>query len=83
MTLITEFFNTIYCLLGLGLVVFLIVALLSPFESMKWWAGWTEHGLDPEPEPETLASFELLPGARTDADHHVVYLTGIGGFGGD
>jgi hypothetical protein len=81
MTLITEFFNTIFCLLGLGFIVFLIVALMSPFESMKWWAGWAEHGLDPE--PETIEPPEPLPDARTDTDYNAVYLTGIGGFGGD
>jgi len=79
-TVIAEFFNTISCLLGLGVLIFVIVALFSPFESMKWWAGWTDHGL--EPELEKIALPELLPDAKTDADHYGVYLTGIGGFGG-
>ena len=81
MAVIADFFNTIFCLLGLGLLLFLIAGLFAPFESMKWWAGWTDHGLEPEQSsPQLLAS---LPEANTEADNFVVYLTGIGGFSGD
>ncbi len=73
--------ESIFCLLGLGLVLFFIAGFFAPFEAMRWWAGWTEHGLEPEEElPEVPP---LLPGANTKAEHYVVYLTGIGGFSGD
>ena len=76
-------FESIYCLLGLALVLVVVVGMFAPFESMSWWAGWTEHGLDPEPDPETVAMPELLRNANSNAEHYVVYLTGIGGFSGD
>ena len=30
-------------LLGVGMVLLLVVAALSPFESLGWWAGWFGH----------------------------------------
>ncbi len=56
MALISGFLNTIFCLLGLGLLLFLIAGLFAPFESMKWWAGWTDHGLEPEEVPPNFWS---------------------------
>ncbi len=76
-------FETLGCLLGLGLLLFFIAGFFAPFESMKWWAGWTEHGLNPDPEQAGAPDLELLPNANTSADYYVVYLTGIGGFSGD
>ena len=74
-------FESIFCLLGLGLLLFFIAGFFAPFEAMRWWAGWTDHGLQPEEQlPE---DFPLLPDANTEAEHYVVYLTGIGGFSGD
>ncbi len=73
--------DSIFCLLGLGLILFFIAGFFAPFESMRWWAGWTERGLEPDVEtPETVQ--EKLP-AASSAEHFVVYLTGIGGFSGD
>lgn len=74
-------FETLTCLLGLGLLLFLVAGFFAPFESMRWWAGWTEHGLEPEPDQQAAPS--LKPNANTNADHYAVYLTGIGGFSGD
>jgi hypothetical protein len=81
MALISGFFDTIFCLLGLGLLLFLIAGFFAPLESMKWWAGWTDHGL--EPEQNTPQLMDSLPEPNTEAEHFVVYLTGIGGFSGD
>src|SRR5262245_19702021 len=81
MALISGLLNTIFCLLGLGIFLFLVAGLFAPFESMKWWAGWTDHGLEPEQKVPQLP--ELLPNANTQAEHYVVYLTGIGGFSAD
>ncbi|RME97440.1 MAG: hypothetical protein D6768_19640 [Chloroflexi bacterium] len=74
-------FNSIFFLLGVGLLLFLVAGFFAPFESMRWWAGWTDHGL--EPERELAQTPELLPDANPNADYYVVYLTGIGGFSGD
>ena len=76
-------FESIFCLLGLAVILAIIAGMFAPFESMRWWAGWTDHGLDPEPDPEDAPAPELVPGANPDAEHFVVYLTGIGGFSGD
>jgi hypothetical protein len=81
MALISGIFDTLWCLLGLGLILFVIAGFFAPFEAMRWWAGWTEHGLEPEEElPENI---DVPPNANTEAEHYVVYLTGIGGFSGD
>src|SRR5262245_29304038 len=81
MGLISGLLNTVFCLLGLGIVLFLIAGLFAPFESMKWWAGWTDHGLEPEQKASQMP--DLLPDANTEAELYAVYLTGIGGFSGD
>ena len=35
-------------LVVLGVGLFIIMALLSPFESLGWWAGWSKRSLDRE-----------------------------------
>ncbi len=50
----------------------LLVALSSPFEALRWWAGWKK------PPPEPLGAPEA-PGDGPFA----VYLTGVAGFSGD
>jgi len=32
--------DQIFTLIGLGLFLFLIAAVLAPLESLGWWAGW-------------------------------------------
>ena len=61
----------------LGLMLLLFV-LLSPLESLQWWVDRGER--------EVRRTFELEPPtatARTDADHYIVYLSGVGTIGGD
>ncbi len=64
-------------LAGLGLLLLFIMALLSPFEAMGWWAGWSKRDL------ESTATAGLPASAPTDilpeASHYIVYLTAIGG----
>lgn len=50
----------------------LFVALGSPFEALRWWAGWKRPPAEPLPPPEA-------PGDGP----FVVYLTGVAGFSGD
>jgi len=72
-------------LVVLGVGLFIILALLSPFESLGWWAGWSKRSLDRELAGEEL---ELLqagsPGRpapvvqhRPFSGVHLVYLRGI------
>ena len=64
-------------LLGLLLLMLVVVALLSPFEAMGWWSGWSRrrHG-EENWEPEDAGP------VRSDASHFIVYFTGIAGFAG-
>ncbi|NKQ37652.1 MAG: hypothetical protein HF973_18830 [Chloroflexi bacterium] len=58
----------------LGLLLIFIMALLSPLETLNWWAGWsheTAKEIDLTPRPDQ-------PLARK-ATHYAVYLTAIGG----
>lgn len=45
MTSLVEFAGL---LVGLGVSLFIIMALLSPFESLGWWAGWSKRSLECE-----------------------------------
>jgi len=63
----------IYCLVSLGLLLLIIMALLSPFEALGWWAGWTKKGL----EPPALETNPVK--SESAADFYIVYLTAIGG----
>jgi len=40
----------IFKLLGVGLLLLLIAALLAPFESLSWWAGWFGQAAEQEAE---------------------------------
>jgi hypothetical protein len=60
-------------LLGLGLLLFIFMALASPLEALGWWWGWSRRQTALVPaEPCGL------PNAAT-ADFFLVYLTAIGG----
>ena len=67
----------LWLLLGLLIVLLSIVALLSPFEALGWWAGWSKRRLAPltSGKPTDVA-------VRNDAGFFLVYLTGILGFEG-
>ncbi|MCB0164205.1 MAG: CAAX protease [Anaerolineae bacterium] len=70
--------NPLFSLLFWGFILIIILAFISPFEALGWWAGWNKRQL----ETESLAPPTLEPDAQPDADYYVVYLTGIGGFSG-
>lgn len=63
-------------LLLIGLVALLIAALLSPLESLGWWAGWYDDRVDLKVPPGSTE--EPLP--QTQASRYIVYLDGIGQF---
>jgi hypothetical protein len=65
-------------LLLLGLFIVLIWALFSPFESLGWWAGWSDKGA-----PQSPAAVEPSQVERPQVDQFVVYLGGIGSISGD
>jgi len=63
-------------LLLMGLGALIVAALLSPLETLGWWAGWYGDQVDPHRTPCTAE--EPLP--PTQARRYIVYLDGIGQF---
>lgn len=71
-------------LLIIGLVLLLLImATLSPLESLGWYAGWIGEQVDEADTLDVLSKMEaaqhLLP---EEVDHYIVYLSGIGSFTG-
>ena len=67
-------------LAGVVLLLVVLSALLSPFETLGWWAGWDRRWPGPVAPPDTLPS---PPSDETTAltRYYLVYLSGIGSFG--
>lgn len=72
---------TIIHLLLFGLILLLIAGMLAPFESLGWWAGW--FGATPDQLQKTADMEAETPLASHDADHYLVYLSGIGAISGN
>src|SRR2546423_1605227 len=59
----------------------ILVAALSPFESLGWWAGWFGH---PAGKKISVPVQEPTETQRTEETaHYLVYLSGIGAISGD
>lgn len=69
----------VFCVGGVvGLLLF-IMAVLSPFETLGWWSGWSRRQLlTMLPIPEENDTIQAQAEA-TDTKQFVVYLTAIGG----
>jgi len=63
-------------LIAIAIVLFLIAALLAPFESLGWWAGWSRAW----PSPVSLPAQPATQPHRADAapSCYVLFLSGIG-----
>jgi hypothetical protein len=73
----TGLISPLVCLLGLAVILLAVMALLSPFEALGWWAGWTKRELTPVVPPKRIeAPVEPI-------DYYIVYLTAIGGISAD
>ncbi len=57
----------------IALVAILIVAMLSPFESLQWWAGWDDRWSG----PAELPALSVTP-VDDQANCYIVYLSGVG-----
>lgn len=65
-----------------GLVALLLLgAVVAPLESLGWWAGW--YGQQADEDLRAKASGSLGGTHAVDADHWLVYLSGIGVPAGD
>ena len=59
--------SALLCLIGLAL---LLVLLLAPLESLRWWAGWTKEQAPEAPLAAPAATISPAP-------LYVVYLSGV------
>lgn len=77
----SEFFSSIWFLLGLSIFLLAIFALLSPFESLGYWAGWSSSALQrresKRQEYAENAATKINPEMVDVPDHFLVYLRGI------
>jgi hypothetical protein len=68
--------DTVHWLLVIAVAVLLVMALMSPLESLRWWAGWSDDELATSgPDPQAEPAKALPP--RGD-ERYVVWLSGIG-----
>lgn len=65
--------SPIFFLALLALLLLIVMALLSPFEALGWWAGWTKRELHPP------APLPMPENGESAVDYYLVYLTAIGG----
>lgn len=81
-------FESIILLCGVGLLLLVFLALLSPLEALGWWAGWSRRRLSPtgQPNPVTMRSAggvdadkQAMLERPPPAPVYIVYLTAIGG----
>lgn len=63
-------------LVGIVLLLILVAALIAPFESLGWWAGWDQRWRGPATlEPADPSVYVEEEGG---AQWYVVYLSGVG-----
>jgi hypothetical protein len=68
-------FGLVVDLIGIGLVLFLLAALLAPLEALGWWAGWFG---DAEEGPARLGELAVPLAPERPVRRWLVYLDGIG-----
>lgn len=65
-------------LITVALIALVLSMLLSPIETLGWWAGWYGHGLEDQREDKSTTA-----GTTTgqNAEHFMIYLDGIANVG--
>ena len=60
----------------IAIILFVVAALLAPYESLGWWAGWSKRS----PGPLSLPALPALPAQRTRREPacYLVFLSGVG-----
>jgi len=66
--------GALHIVLLAGLAVLIVLLLLSPLESLLWWAGWSD---DQVAQAAPVAPAGAVPPRRGD-ERYVVWLSGIG-----
>lgn len=83
--MVSLLFDSLGFLITLGILLFFLSAVLSPFETLGWWAGWTKKSLDDDmagagvPHQDDSIEQPLGPTDTLSAPpvHFLVYLRGI------
>ena len=83
--MVSLIFDSIGFLVILGIALFFLAAVFSPFETLGWWAGWSKKSLDDELSVSSSPAHDAggnLPGFPADKssappEHYLVYLRGI------
>lgn len=71
-----------FLLIGTGMALFLLSALLAPLESLGWWAGWSSRRNSLERRCDQVrAQKKRQPASQSDS--YVVWLAGVGDIAGD
>ncbi|MFO7681446.1 MAG: hypothetical protein R6X34_15480 [Chloroflexota bacterium] len=65
------------CLLSLGLFLVFVMAILSPFEALGWWSGWSKNHITPQKPAEGLPLRHTI--TDYNGNYYLVYLTAVGG----
>jgi hypothetical protein len=71
--------STVWVLLMIAVGILVVLALLSPLESLRWWAGWSEEEAS-RPPPEA-STHDAEP--RAANPRYLVWLSGIGSVPGE
>jgi len=70
--------DQIFTLIGLGLFLLLVAAVIAPLESLGWWAGWSGKPKRLEEIMEGNIVTATNQPSALEAETYVVYLSGIG-----
>lgn len=62
---------------AVALVLFVLAAVIAPFETLGWWAGWSRRLPRPISLSEGLTAAFEAPGGHSHAAY-IVYLNGLG-----
>jgi hypothetical protein len=71
--------SLVFAFIGLVILAFVVLAIIAPFESLGWWAGWGRD--DPGPMA-AIQAIDTRP-VNEPAPHYIVYLSGVGRLSGN
>ena len=66
-------------LLTIFFLALLVILIISPFESLQWWAGWVAETNADTPDQAASPPADL----GTQPDQYVIFLPGVGAMGTD
>ncbi len=95
MTLLLTLFNAVVAIIGfvsmkviaiigIGMLALVVTAFLAPFGALLWWSGWSgQKKTDSAEADQSAAAAAPIAVIHSDAEHYLVYLSGIGDVSGD